>query len=57
MRELRPHLASIDEFVARVNGPQRAEGYSAAESWPATPWLSALDAADELAGYFFGCSW
>lgn len=27
MRELRPHLASLDEFVARVNGAQRAEGY------------------------------
>jgi GNAT superfamily N-acetyltransferase len=27
MRELRPHLASVDEFVARVNGAQRAEGY------------------------------
>ena len=24
---LRPHLASADEFVARVNGPQRDEGY------------------------------
>lgn len=27
MRQLRPHLASADEFVARVNGAQRAEGY------------------------------
>jgi GNAT superfamily N-acetyltransferase len=27
MRELRPHLASVDEFVARVNGDQRPEGY------------------------------
>ena len=27
IRELRPHLASVDEFVARVNGAQRPEGY------------------------------
>jgi len=27
MRELRPHLASVEEFVARVDGDQRAEGY------------------------------
>ena len=27
MRELRPHLASVDDFVARVNGAQRSEGY------------------------------
>lgn len=27
MRELRPHIASVEEFVARVNGEQRAEGY------------------------------
>jgi len=27
MRELRPHLASVDDFVARVNGAQRREGY------------------------------
>jgi len=27
MRELRPHLASRDEFVARVDGVQRGEGY------------------------------
>jgi GNAT superfamily N-acetyltransferase len=27
MRALRPHLASVDEFVARVNGAQRGEGY------------------------------
>ena len=27
MRELRPQLASVDEFVARVNGAQRNEGY------------------------------
>ena len=27
MRELRPHLASIEEFVERVNGAQRPEGY------------------------------
>jgi GNAT superfamily N-acetyltransferase len=24
---LRPHLASVDDFVERVNGAQRAEGY------------------------------
>lgn len=27
MRVLRPHLESVDEFVARVNESQRAEGY------------------------------
>ncbi len=27
MRELRPHLTSVDEFVARVNDAQRAETY------------------------------
>jgi GNAT superfamily N-acetyltransferase len=27
MRELRPHLTSVDDFVAQVNGPQRGEGY------------------------------
>ena len=27
MRELRPHLSSVDDFVARVNEAQRAEGY------------------------------
>ena len=27
MRELRPHLASVEEFVARIDGAQRAEGY------------------------------
>lgn len=27
MRVLRPHIASVDEFVARVNQSQRAEGY------------------------------
>jgi GNAT superfamily N-acetyltransferase len=27
MRELRPHLVSVDDFVARVNEAQRAEGY------------------------------
>jgi GNAT superfamily N-acetyltransferase len=27
MRELRPHLASVDEFVDRVNNSQRPEGY------------------------------
>ena len=27
MRELRPHVASVDEFVTRVNDQQRAEGY------------------------------
>jgi GNAT superfamily N-acetyltransferase len=27
MRELRPHLASVEEFVARVNAAQRSEGY------------------------------
>jgi hypothetical protein len=27
MRELRPHLASVEEFVERVNGAQRPEGY------------------------------
>lgn len=27
MRELRPHLASVEDFVARVNGAQRPEGY------------------------------
>ena len=27
IRELRPHVASADDFVARVNGAQRAEGY------------------------------
>ena len=27
MQVLRPHLASVDEFVARVNGAQRPEGY------------------------------
>lgn len=27
MRVLRPHLESEDEFVARVNGAQRPEGY------------------------------
>jgi GNAT superfamily N-acetyltransferase len=27
IRELRPHVASVDDFVARVNGPQRGEGY------------------------------
>jgi GNAT superfamily N-acetyltransferase len=27
MRELRPHLASVDDFVTRVNGAQRREGY------------------------------
>ena len=27
MRVLRPHLTSVDDFVARVNGAQRAEGY------------------------------
>jgi GNAT superfamily N-acetyltransferase len=27
MRELRPHLASLEEFVERVNSAQRPEGY------------------------------
>jgi GNAT superfamily N-acetyltransferase len=27
MRELRPHIASQEEFVERVDGAQRAEGY------------------------------
>jgi len=27
MRELRPHVASVDEFVDRVNNAQRPEGY------------------------------
>lgn len=27
LRELRPHVASVEEFVARVNGEQRPEGY------------------------------
>ena len=27
LRELRPHLASVDDFVARVNSAQRREGY------------------------------
>jgi GNAT superfamily N-acetyltransferase len=27
MRELRPHLQSLDEFVSRVNRDQRPEGY------------------------------
>ena len=27
VRELRPHVASADEFVDRVNGSQRPEGY------------------------------
>ncbi|HEV7861292.1 MAG TPA: GNAT family N-acetyltransferase [Acidimicrobiia bacterium] len=27
MKELRPHLASAKEFVGRVNGAQRQEGY------------------------------
>jgi GNAT superfamily N-acetyltransferase len=27
MRELRPHLTSVDDFVARVNESQRPEGY------------------------------
>jgi GNAT superfamily N-acetyltransferase len=27
LRTLRPHLASIEEFVERVNGAQRPEGY------------------------------
>jgi GNAT superfamily N-acetyltransferase len=27
LRVLRPHLTSVDDFVARVNGSQRAEGY------------------------------
>ena len=27
LRELRPHLASVEEFVERVNGAQRPEGY------------------------------
>jgi GNAT superfamily N-acetyltransferase len=33
MRELRPHLASEAEFVARVNAIQRAEGYRLAGSF------------------------
>jgi GNAT superfamily N-acetyltransferase len=27
MRELRPHVTSVEEFVERVNGAQRPEGY------------------------------
>ena len=27
MRALRPHVMSVDEFVTRVNGDQRPEGY------------------------------
>ncbi len=27
IRELRPHVASVEDFIARVNGSQRAEGY------------------------------
>jgi GNAT superfamily N-acetyltransferase len=27
LRELRPHVASVEEFVERVNGAQRSEGY------------------------------
>ncbi len=27
MRVLRPHVASVEDFVARVNGAQRPEGY------------------------------
>jgi GNAT superfamily N-acetyltransferase len=34
MRELRPNLASVEEFVARVNGAQRAEGYRLVASFP-----------------------
>ena len=27
MRALRPHIASVEDFVAKVNGAQRLEGY------------------------------
>ena len=33
MRELRPHLSSVDDFVARVNEAQRAEGYRVVASF------------------------
>jgi GNAT superfamily N-acetyltransferase len=33
MRELRPHLSSVDDFVARVNEVQRAEGYRVVASF------------------------
>jgi GNAT superfamily N-acetyltransferase len=35
MRVLRPHLASADEFVARVNSAQRQEGYRLVASFAA----------------------
>jgi GNAT superfamily N-acetyltransferase len=35
MRELRPHLASVDDFVGRVNSAQRAEGYRLVGSFAA----------------------
>ena len=35
IRELRPHLASVEEFVDRVNGAQRPEGYRLVVSFAA----------------------
>ena len=43
MQVLRPHLTSVDEFVARVNGAQRLEGYRLVGSF-------ASDGGDEGGG-------
>lgn len=35
LRELRPHVASVEEFVERINGAQRPEGYRLVGSFAA----------------------
>jgi GNAT superfamily N-acetyltransferase len=41
MRELRPHLASVDAFVERINGAQRPEGYRLVASFAGDDVVSA----------------
>jgi GNAT superfamily N-acetyltransferase len=41
LRELRPHVASVDEFVERVNDAQRPEGYRLVASFEGSEAVSA----------------
>ena len=49
MRALRPHVTSVEEFVTRVNGDQRPEGYRLVAS------LDASGSAVSAAGFRRGC--
>ena len=40
MAELRPHLGSAADFVARVDGQQRPEGYRLVASFADGPWAA-----------------